>query len=180
MRVCCDIDGTMYSFQGAYTYMAREYLGVQMPPMSEWEWDTPSHILTKEDQDWMWTKGVELGLFRYGHIIKGTVIGVRKLHEMGYSLSVVTHRPRSTTKDTIAWLDYINLPFDEVHILSDGEPKSSVSGDILIDDKPENMTDWHDHGRRGVLFSQPWNQDFPWKERAAGWAHVVRMLSHGN
>ncbi len=177
MKVGIDLDGVCYRFHSSYRYMMVAYRNVEMPPADEWTtWDWPEKFTSQEDRDWIWSEGVRLGLFRYGHIVKGAIIGVRELAEH-HELSVVTHRPRSAVRDTIAWLHYVNLPFSGIHILSNEEPKSEVPYDALVDDKPENIEDAVMHARRGILFDQPWNQDYRAVERARGWPDVVRRLT---
>ena len=176
MRIAVDLDGVQYKFHSAYRYMMVNMRGVDMPPDSEWSyWDWPDQFTTPADREWMWSEGVKLGLFRYGHIVKGTVLGVRALAEH-HDLVVVTHRPRQAVADTIAWLSFVNLPYTGIHILSNQEPKTEVPWDVLIDDKPENIIDAVRAGRRGILFEQPWNEGFV-AEAAAGWPDVVRRLT---
>ena len=147
-----DIDGVLYEFQRTYAYMLREYRGVDVPPVDEWwtEWDSIWKHGTREDRKWMWTEGVALGLFRYGHVITGAIAGVQRLVRMGHDVCVVTHRPATAVQDTLDWLSYVRLPFSAVHILSRNEPKTTVKFDLLVDDKPQNIADALARGRCAV------------------------------
>src|SRR5438093_1066807 len=82
---------------------------------------------------------IRLGLFRYGHVVRGAVKGVRELAEIG-DVVAVTSRPQNAVEDTLAWLLFMKLPLSGVHILSRGEKKSSVrpTCDVYIDDNVEN------------------------------------------
>jgi len=165
-------------FQSAACYMLNAHRGNQLKWQNWNSWDWAKHQVSKEDWQWLWTEGVRMGLFRYGHVVKGGILGVQKLAALGHELLVVTHRPKQAVRDTIAWLHHVDLPFSEVHILSDGQPKSTVEADVLIDDKPENCMDWP---RRSLLFDQPWNQDFvslraSSTRRVYGWEEVPSAL----
>lgn len=188
MIIVVDLDGVVYEWQRTYRYMMREYRGVRMPPVEEFwtEWDAPDQFTTQEDRDWIWSTGVEKGLFRYGHVVKGAIIGLNKLIDAGHSLRVATARPKQAVTDTYDWLTFLRIPFDEIRILHQGESKATVWGDILIDDRPENVKEWAEEGRTGIIFDQPWNQKFNYSRvyRAKGWGETVdtvRMIGgrHG-
>lgn len=169
-----DLDGVVYQFHSAWAYMLRTYRGVVMPPENQWQWDTPDVYGSEEDREWLWTEGVRLGLFRYGHIEKGAIVGLRALSEK-HEVVAVTHRPRVAVPDTLAFLSYANLPWSGVHILSEKQPKTSVAWDVLIDDKPENIEDAVHHARAAVLFKQPWNQHYGAKYRA-NWTNMEETI----
>lgn len=190
MKIAVDLDGVMYEWSKTARYMLREYKGYpRSGPMGveSQDWDYLMNNITPEDWDWLWKEGIELGLFRYGHVVTGSQIGVRKLREQGHKVSIVTHRPDSAVADTIDWLSLLQNPragvvFDGVHILTNGERKSSVVGDVLVDDKPSNIEDWVGHGRRGILFDREWNQDETpaGSIRAYGWEDVTDIVEQMN
>lgn len=182
MKIAVDLDGVVYEFQRTYRYMMRTYRGVSMPPVEEFwtHWDSPDAYTKPADRDWIWKEGVELGLFRYGHVVTGAIVGLRQLADDGNELFVVTHRPRQAVPDTLDWLSYIRIPWSEVHILSDGQPKTTVEAEVLIDDKVENCIDWQVEGRRTICYNRPWNEG-GWFEgsairRAVDWPDVVRIV----
>lgn len=183
MKIGIDLDGTSADFHGASRYMLHAYRGVEMPPVDEFwtSWDAQYAYGTKEDHQWLHTEGVKQGLYRYCHVIKGTYVALNKMKDMGHSLEVITHRPENAVADTIAWLALLNFSWSGVHILSHGESKTSVKVDALVDDKASNVDAFANIGRKGVLFSRPWNRDYApehWKQvyRAEGWEEVTRIV----
>lgn len=182
-RLGVDLDGVVYDWQRTYRYMIREYRGVFMPPVHDFwfYWDAQKEYGTPEDHKWMWSEGVKLGLFRYGHMIRGARRGLERLHADGYKIEVITHRPETAVNDTLDWLSlfFKDIPIAGVHILSNGESKTSVPADILVDDKPENVQEWVDDGRRAIQFLQPWNWDhnIEGAEEAGDWEQVVELLT---
>lgn len=181
MKVAVDLDGTAYDWQRTVRYMLNNYRGCEIPPLEDFwfHWDAVDQYTTEEDRDWLWTEGIRLGLYRYGHVTQGAILGLQKILRRNHELLVVTHRPQSAVQDTIDWLSYIKIPWAEIHILSDGEPKTSVTADVLIDDKVENVREWQAAGRKGLLFDRPWNwyhADARGLERVKGWEGVLVAL----
>jgi hypothetical protein len=161
MKIVVDLDGPGYEWDKTARYMLRTYRGCTGLDAPSREWLLPNqawHNVTDEDWDWLWSDGVELGLFRYGHVTRGAIVGLRSLSESGHDLVVGTHRPVGAVRDTLAWLSYINIDWTDVHILSNEEPKTQIDGDLLIDDKPENIVQWSMSGRKAILFDRAWNK----------------------
>jgi 5'(3')-deoxyribonucleotidase len=162
MKFAIDLDGVVYEWQRTARYMLNQYRGHRLGPIKEWwtEWDSPKKHVTAQDWAWLWKEGVELGLFRYGHMTTGARVGMQELLRQGHTLSIVTHRPAQAVNDTIDWVSlyFKDIPLDGLHILSGEEPKTGVQADVLIDDKPENVIQWSEEGRIALLFDRPWNQ----------------------
>lgn len=177
MRIGLDIDGVMYEWDKTARYMLREVL-----PNSPYKdslrtesqsWNYIQEMVLPEHWDWLWDEGVKLGLFRYGHLFPGTIQAVRALAQKN-EIIIITHRPKQAVNDTLDWLSYLKLPLTGVHILSNGEKKSSVLPhcDIYLDDKPENIVDYLlNTEAASVLREQPWNRVYA---RSASWGMVSR------
>lgn len=191
MRIAVDLDGVLYEWSKTARFMMREYRGyAKTGPMGAeaTSWDYIEQHTSPEDWKWLWNEGITLGLFRYGHVVTGSQAGIRALRSQNHTVEVVTHRPASAVPDTLDWLSLFQkleagVVFDGVHVLTNGERKSSVAVDLLIDDKPSNLEDWIGHARQGILFDREWNQGAKpaGSIRAYGWYDVVKqvyLLSH--
>lgn len=55
--------------------------------------------------------------------------------------------------------------------------KSLIRGDLLVDDKPENVYDFNPD--TSILFDQPWNREAQYLTRARGWSDVYSIISEG-
>ena len=198
--VAVDCDGVLYEWSKTARYMLRAYKGYSADgPMGteSTSWDYIRDHVEPEDWAWLWREGVELGLFRYGHVVQGAVIGLRAL-QRSHKLVLVTHRPASAVNDTLDFISYISnskqdpIRWSGIHVLTNEEPKSEVGADILIDDKPDNVGEWWITGRHAVLFGRPWNDHYltcaecpcplerPHIYRSEGWLDTivkVQMLS---
>lgn len=162
----------MYNWEKTARYMLREVLGyyTKEGPLGKesTSWDYIQENVDPRDWEWLWTEGVRLGLFRYGHLYSGTIQTVRRLAEIG-EVVLITHRPKQAVNDTLDWLSFQHLPIAGVHLLTNQEPKSSVKPecDVYLDDKPENVIDL----RRGTsarlvcLMRRPWNRDTAFGEK---------------
>jgi hypothetical protein len=168
-RIAVDLDGVVYDWTGTVKYLVRKHHGVML---GEWtDWDYGERNMPPEVWRWLWTDGIDLGLFRYGHHLKGSVDGLRALAEVG-DLEVVTHRPRAGLQDTLRFI--ANLPdvFSGVHFLTHAEPKSIIGCDVYLDDASHVAQDVTDAGFLAVVFDQPWNRHVR-MVRANGWDDVV-------
>lgn len=168
MRIGVDIDGVMYQWEKTARYMLREIL-----PDSPYtkdgslgsestHWNYIADNVSPEHWKWLWTEGVRLGLFRYGHMHPGTIKAVRELAKLGEVIAI-THRPKDAVEDTLAWLSFNKLPLSGIHILTNQEPKTSVQRcDYYIDDKPENCIELLTTGSTVAMPLREWNEQ-EWK-----------------
>lgn len=185
--VAVDLDGVCYEWHRTYIYMMKKYRGVEFP--GDWRkwwvnWNSPDSYTTAADRMWIWTEGVRLGLFRHGHVTRDAIVSLVELADTGNELIVCTHRPASAVRDTINWLDHhfgslTPYPWSDVRILSGRQPKTTVSADILIDDKDSNVYEWAEAGRQAIVFARPWNVGVAGEgiTRATGWADVVAAIN---
>jgi 5'(3')-deoxyribonucleotidase len=158
-------------------YLLTKHRGVKFPEGRAWwdTWNAPDQFTTQEDRNWAWSEGLKLGLFRYGHIVKGAVDGVRELAKLG-DIQVVTHRPKQAARDTFAFLAYVDFPIAGVTVTQG--PKSEVGCDVYIDDGPHVIEELESAGKEVVVFDRPYNRG-PWLSdatRAYTWDDVPRLV----
>lgn len=167
MKIGLDLDGVVYDFQSTFIHMVNYEFGVEFPPGLDWwdSWDSADAYMTQEQIDWIWSNGVRKGLFRHGHLLKGAHDGAQKLAVAG-TVELVTHRPAAAMRDTIAWLNHHfgaddPYPFSGVHLLTNGEPKSSVPGiNVYIDDGAHIADDVIENTNSVLLlWDRPYNRD---------------------
>lgn len=188
-RIGVDLDGCLYEWDKTARYMLRNIRKVSSAYHNRLKkesihWDYIQSNCSKQDWDWLWKEGVELGLFRYGHLVTGAIEALRELSEVA-DLVVITHRPKSVTQDTLDWLSFNKLPFSEVHMLSNKENKNSVACDFYIDDSLAVMNQLV-HGRTAfdreykiILMDRAWNSGAMLREadlRATSWPQIVKYV----
>jgi uncharacterized HAD superfamily protein len=191
VRIGLDIDGVMYKWDKTARYMLRDVL-----PNSPYKeslqcesqgWDWIKENVAPEHWQWLWTEGVRLGLFRYGHLYPGTIQAVRRLAEIG-DVILITHRPKEAVTDTLAWLGVMHMPLSGLHLLTNVEPKSWVRPqcDVYLDDKPDNIVDLMDgtEAKAVCLMRRPWNSmytpdDGLYRDTGRvvnGWGEFIRVV----
>jgi 5'(3')-deoxyribonucleotidase len=184
MRIVVDLDGVCYEFDKTARYMMRTYLGLPDLDTEAQYWDDLKDRVPQSAWRWLWNEGVELGLFRYGHMVQGTRLGLNKLVEEGHEIVFATHRPKHAVQDTVDWLSLYmkDIPYTGLHFMSNGEEKHTIHADVLVDDKPENVVNWYYFGDgKAILFDRAWNRELEAEFDnglyiAKGWDQVVRKI----
>ncbi len=101
----------------------------------------------------------------------GTLEVVRWLRERGHRVIFVTSTPPEGAGCKLFWLrKHGFLP--EGHVAPDYYEcydKSLIRADLLIDDGYHNVEKFPGSS---ILFTQPWNEIYEWKHRAANWQEV--------
>ena len=97
-RIAVDLDGVLYDFGGTLRHLCKWHHNVEVPVATHW--DAYQEAVDPDVWEWLWTEGISLGLFKYGHHIKGSIDGLRAIAKYG-DLEVVTHRPRAALQDTL-------------------------------------------------------------------------------
>lgn len=99
----------------------------------------------------------------------------KKLNVRGLRVSIITKRERPTVPFVAEWLDYHDVYADELIFIYDGVPKADYPFDVLIDDAPVNLVDIAGP-KSGILFDQPWNEDFEWSPRVKSLSEALELL----
>lgn len=188
MEVAVDLDGPCYEFARTMRYMLNHYRGRNLPPIEEFWFSRYPDEIPEEDWKWVFTEGLELGVFRYGHMTKDTRVGLERLVEMGHQIVIITNRPEEAIEDTKEWVEffYKGIPH-ELHILHGESPDKSpvIDGGVLIDDHPDNIVRWAEAGRSALFWKDTWNGDARFTPpitgriyEVNGWKGVVRWFEH--
>jgi 5'(3')-deoxyribonucleotidase len=99
----------------------------------------------------------------------------RRIHRLGYRISILTKRERPTVPYVAKWLDHYDVFSDDLLFVYDDMPKAEYPFDIIIDDAPSNLIDLIPP-KLGILFNQPWNKDFDWPIRVNSLEETEQML----
>lgn len=117
-------------------------------------------------------------------VIEDSFWAIEELKSMGENIVFVTSPYANATTwayDRTKWLErHFQISRDEVIFCHD---KRYVDGKFLIDDLPRNIHDWNEyHGKNGILFGQPWNENCEYKDlnRIVGWKNVVKFIKNNS
>jgi 5'(3')-deoxyribonucleotidase len=189
-RIVVDIDGVLYDWHSTVRFLMMKYRGISLPDLPQLFdcWDGHTRYLSPDDIAWLWTVGVEKGLFRHGHVLKGSIQALEQLSEVA-DIVIATHRPAGAANDTLSWLAFHRVPCKEVHLLYHEEPKWVIPADGIVDDKPENVLSWAnerpERPRLAVLWRRPWNESVtqdqlsqldPWVLHTNNWEEVIHYV----
>ncbi len=175
LRFGMDIDGVIYNWDDTARFLLNYQFGYKLPPATHW--NEYEDAVTTEHWKWLWSVGVERGLFRYGHIYKGSAEVIRELAEL-VDIVFITSRVREGVKDTVAWLAFYQFSFKELHFVGSA-PKSSVPCDIYLDDAQHNLKELLLNTNAHVIgFKRAWNipNDLPEALWIENWAEVIDLV----
>lgn len=100
--------------------------------------------------------------------------GMRNLGKHNHII-IATNRPKQTERATIKWLQS-NFAFDEFYNTRHSG-KNLIKADILIDDYINNILNFANSGRTGILFSQPWNYNSSCLDHLINQHRVYRCIN---
>ncbi len=146
----------LYKWEPTARFLLRHYKDYDLQPSQSWDW-IKDHI-DRGTWDWLWTVGIQKGLFRHGNCYRGAFEALRELSKT-QDIVLITTRPAEATRDTLAWVAYHEIPAREVHILGEDRKKSSVEVcDWYVDDNVENANDLASTGKPVYLWERSWNR----------------------
>lgn len=108
--------------------------------------------------------------------VDGAVLGLSRIRQMGHTVRYVS---AGFYNGKVKWLHDNAFLVDYPHGTDAWEAtrdvvltadKSMIRGDILVDDRYDNVAEFPGHG---ILFNRPWNAAEPWASRADNWEEVV-------
>lgn len=184
IRLGLDLDGVIYDFVDEFHDYIAEIKGWNPDELKN-----PTHWAFY--RDWGMTDEeyyVELGkaainskVFLNGSIYDQALESIVKLKDMGFEIVIITARQLSNNpehmhvirKNTEAWLEKNNVPFDELVIDND---KTRHSLNILIDDNTANVEAMAMRGNDAYIFDRPWNRETDLFPRVTSWPDLVREM----
>lgn len=126
------------------------------------------------------------GFFDHLRPEESAIMAVGLLHEMGHDVRFATATPNAdAARGKVEWVTrefkHLGFGIDRVIQIHD---KARLSGDLLIDDKVDNIKAWRDTGRPAVCYGQRWNKELLgivefYSMRGQGtskWAEIVQFI----
>jgi 5'(3')-deoxyribonucleotidase len=186
MHIAVDLDDVVVQFWlGLVEAVNREY-GTDFAPVHQNDWD--DNPVKKYDfgggrNVWQWLEeGGQGRLWANMQAIPGAIGGIDRLRRDGHYVECVTSKPEWAEWVVWKWLGRWRPRFNRVTITRLDEPKWAVTNaKVLVDDRPDNIEDWHESGRPALLFTQPWNRTIdlrPGMWRVNNWHDVLRAIDN--
>jgi len=183
--ILCDVDGVLLLWEQAFDqWMLRQ--GFQK--VKENSYDIEQHYNIEKAQAKLLIQIFnESAGIRYLDPIDGASTYVKKLHDDGYEMRLITsltlepmaHKAR---QDNLQ--DKFGNVFRNVIFLDTGSEKDEIlsqmpKGSFWIEDKPKNALAGVQQGMVSILFSHPHNKDFKHQDvkRCENWKEIYQYIS---
>jgi 5'(3')-deoxyribonucleotidase len=177
-----DLDGTCADFYGGLRPIAAEWLGKSVEQLpQEVTWGLPEWGIDKAPggYDQLHRFAVtQRDLFRVLRPMPGAPLALRRLSEEGIRIRIITHRlylkhfHQVAVQQTIAWLDYHDIPYWDLCFLKD---KAAVGADLYIEDSPENVERLRADNHPTIVFTNSANRHIS-PPRSDSWEQVVELV----
>lgn len=170
-RFGMDLDGVIYNWASVALFLLNHRFGLDLDASKWTSYNWLERNVPEECLEWLWTEGVRRGMFRHGHVYRGSIESLREISDIA-DVIVISHRPTSlhgevdeeirriAVDDTTAWLAFHRIPHTEVHLLTRREPKSTIRCDVYLDDSPVVTEDLCRNAPSSttLLWDRPWNR----------------------
>jgi len=179
-KLLLDIDGILTDFHAAVLRTAVK-AGFEVSVNDLWVWEmtaalrgagAPSHVI-KTCMDAMAAEGFNNKLEPDPEAIES----LPKLREISDVLFVTAPNPGCPTwmNERVAWMrKHFNVEPNDILFSCQ---KSSISGDVFVDDNPANVLDWSKAhpGKLSVLWSAPYNRRTKVDRRIKSWSELLNL-----
>lgn len=177
-RVLLDVDGVLADFlQPAFTTL-NTLAGTNHHPSQQVEWDVFSLFDEAAHGPSFFRACNQRGWCRSIPVYDGAKEGYAQLANVAdvYVVTSPMNHNETWTHEREAWLlEHFGIPHKRIVHTS---AKFLVKGDVLIDDKPSNVSDWLEHHPTGLglLWDQTYNRQATAGVRVTSWAEALDRL----
>jgi uncharacterized protein len=178
MRIAIDIDSTLHHYWDVLSEVSVRRFGIELPYDEQFTWGITR--LRSDQLELCIEESHTDERILAGTPYPGAVEAVRRWHEEGHFVHVTSHRATDRKQATAAWLQRIELPFDDLHCSYDKVSRcSELEIDLLIDDGPLNLAAALERGIAAATIEHPWNRDLCEEEdvlSARDWTQLKQLL----
>lgn len=178
MRILIDMDDVLTTCVSVWIEYLNSKTGKHATPSDITDWEikrfypelTDEELFCPLEMEEFWEKVTPL---------KDSVSCVKQLQDCDNDIVVVSASYPTSYKYKIRVLNefFPFIPMDHIVVAHD---KSFINGDVLVDDKPENLI--NSNCRYGVLFTAPHNKSFVTDNkkifRANTWEEAYKLICH--
>lgn len=179
--ILLDVDGILADFAGRFRGIANKISGLNLSreEVAKSEWRSEKSY-PEEFRKEILARTRDEGFCLEMEVLPGAVEGVEALRKMGHVYAVTAPwKSKTWCSERTSWLAH-KLKFHENDVIH-AHDKWLIDGDVLIDDKPENILEWarRHWPRPALLWDALYNQavDNEMWVRVYGWSEVLDKLT---
>ena len=178
-RLLLDVDGILADFAGSAARLMSKVVGRTITTDEIVNWEVTDvideHYLKDLCKEEMKLPGFCASIEAYEHSIKSVEV-LQKISEV-FFVTAPMHKSVAWMPERVAWLEKVFLvdPKDIIFAYK----KHVVSGDIILDDHPDNVRSWLDSHPTGtgLLWERPYNIGLrPELQRVKSWDEVLNVV----
>lgn len=182
-----DMDDVLAQFDIGFLSVYNEKYNDNLCPSDMFTWDMTKYV-KKECGTAVYELMKHPGLFRYLQPTPYSQDVIERLHKKGFLILIVSDSPRghahneaiscdstNPADDKRAWLEEY-FPMIPSNCIFFGSQKMFVTGDVLIDDKPETFHYHEQIGMECILMDRPYNREFDTTKRAYNLLEVEKII----
>lgn len=173
MRLLVDMDGVVVDYLSAALGCINEVCNTTYTPKDVQSYDLRKLLPDKIKDDFQYLLS---NWIRFDELdpIPGSIETLEKLREAGHEIVLVSAAERDSHTEKLTWVGQ-NLPWLTDHDVIFTHQKSLIRGDVLLDDHPRHLMQFHATGGTAVCFDQPYNQSYR-GIRAEGWPAFMHYI----
>jgi hypothetical protein len=178
MRIAVDVDSTLHHYWDVLSEISRRRFGVELPYEEQFTWGITR--LRPDQLALCIEESHSEETILAGRPYPGAVETIRAWSEQGHFIQITSHRSSACAAATAAWLQRLELPFDELWCSYDKVSRCvELDIDILVDDSPLNISAAIDRGIAPATILHPWNAELCEVEdviAAHDWIELARLI----
>jgi 5'-nucleotidase len=175
MIVLVDVDSTVADLMPEWLRLYNEEWGDKLSSSDITEWDMTKFV-HPDCGNKIYSYLLREDLYDNVKPIDGAVEGVQHIRSLGHRVVFVSAGVYAHAK--FVWLNKHGFEpgkYAEDFIVA--YDKSLIQGDVLIDDKYENVIKFpQDDYKCSILFSQPWNRKYQWVDKVSTWKQFIEYF----
>jgi uncharacterized protein len=158
LRIAIDIDSTLHDYWPQLAQAAKKRFGVDLPYEQQLTWEIAP--LRREQVNVLVEETHKDDSVLAAEPYPGAVEVVGAWHRAGHFIHVTSHRAPEAHTATVAWLEQVGIPFDELWCSWDKVTRCEQIGiEMLVDDSPRNILRAQEAGIVPATLLHPWNRE---------------------
>lgn len=181
VRLLIDADDVLLNYLKAVLSTYAVVTGIKLDPKTFTEWEYTDKLPFRDDNEKnkFWAAMRSPSFCRSIRPTPGSVDAIKQLREMGADVHVVTtpsmHTPTWVYERMNSLATHFGFGHHQVHF---SKAKHLYRGDLFIDDKADNVSEWIEHNPEGVglLWDTPRNRQNTDLRRIRSWKELLELV----